>query len=100
MSNDFSEYLQKKLDKEQRGQRNWYNVGIKLEVPKDDLNDLKLEYKKDHGSPTSCLLGILAARGEDEPTVKDFLETLRQLGRKDIAYGWDWDNNKAKPKNN
>ena len=97
MDSNLRQYLIKKLDIEKRGQANWYDVGMKYIVPLDDLETLRLEYKKEGcGSPTNCLLGILETRGEDEPTVKDFVGVLRDLGRNDIICSWDWMKNQKK----
>ena len=90
------QHLVKKLDIEKRSQANWYDVGIKFKIPKDDLESFRLEYKKDGGSPTNCLLETLETRGEDEPTVKDFVTVLQGLGRNDIICSWDWVNNQKK----
>ena len=86
----------KKLDIEKRGQANWYDVGIKFKIPRDDLESFCLEYKKDGGSPTNCVLETLETRGEEEPTVKDFVTVLQDLGRNDIICSWDWVNNQKK----
>ena len=97
MDSNLRQYLIKKLDIEKRGQANWYDVGMKYIVPLDDLETLRLEYKKEGcGSPTNCLLGTLETRGEDEPTVKDFVGVLFDLGRNDIICSWDWMKNQKK----
>ena len=73
---------------------NWFEVGFKFGIPKKQLDKLKNEYFG--GSPTSGLFGILEARGEDEPTVKDLVNVLLELGRRDIVNNWDWNSNREK----
>ena len=94
MDYNLQQYLVKKLDIQKRGQANWYKVGIKFKIPRDYLKCLTLQYRRDGGSPTNCLLEVLETRGEEEPTVKDFVKVLRDLGRKDIISGLDWGMNK------
>lgn len=96
MDYNLRQYLVKKLDIQKRGQANWYNVGIKYTILTEDLETFDLEYKKDGGSPTKCLVGVLETRGQDEPTVKDFVKVLRDLGRNDIIHNWDWEKNERK----
>lgn len=86
---DLQEILVKKLDVRVRrkGHRfyGWQKVGAAYKVPTDDLRYLKLEYKRDTGSPTSKLLEILGiTRGI---TISNFVSVLGgpDVNRPDVA---------------
>ena len=86
-------YLTGELDIRNPGKANWREVGFKFDISKKKLDTLKNEYLSG-GSPTSGLFGILEARGEDEPTVKDLVNVLLELDRRDIVNNWDWNSNR------
>ena len=92
-------HVAKKLDVavvEPRRLAGWYEVGRKFDISRDDLKGLKLRYLKlGSESPTEGLFDILEARGKHEPPLKEFLNILISLKRKDIISGWDW--HKSKP---
>lgn len=76
MPPDLDHLLVKKLDVRRRGERRygWQKVGAAFKISKDDLEYLKIEYKRDNGSPTSTLLSILGTKGK---TVSDLVNVLR-----------------------
>ena len=76
MPPDLDNLLVKNLDVRCRGERRygWQKVGAAFKISKDDLEYLKIEYKRDNGSPTSTLLAILGTRGK---TVSDLENVLR-----------------------
>lgn len=76
MPPDLDYLLVKKLDVRRRGERRygWQKVGAAFKISKDDLEYLKIEYKRDNGSPTSTLLSILGTKGK---TVSDLVNVLR-----------------------
>lgn len=76
MPPDLDYLLVKKLDVCRRGERRygWQKVGAAFKISKDDLEYLKIEYKRDNGSPTSTLLSILGTKGK---TVSDLVNVLR-----------------------
>ena len=90
MDDNLYMYLKDALDTQNCGQANWYKLGLKCDIPRRELDKLKNEYLKDGGSPTDCLFKILEARGEKEPTIKDLVNVLLGLGRRDIVSDWDW----------
>ncbi|XP_078358137.1 uncharacterized protein LOC144642904 [Oculina patagonica] len=74
---DLEDLLVKKLDVRCKGERlyGWQKVGAVFKIANHDLDYLKLEYKRDNGSPTSkllCLLGI--SKGK---TVSDLMNVLK-----------------------
>ena len=86
-------YLTSELDIQNSGIANWREVGFKFGISKKQLDKLKNEYLS-AGSPTSGLLGILETKGQDEPTVKDLVSVLLELGRRDVVNNWDWNSNR------
>ena len=76
MPPDLDYLLVKTLDMRRRGERRygWQKVGAAFKIPKDDLEYLNIEYRRDNGSPTSTLLAILGTRGK---TVSDLENVLR-----------------------
>ena len=84
---DLQEILIKKLDVRCKRKRSygWKTVGEAFEIPNDDLRYLKLEYKRDTGSPTSKLLEILGIT--KKKTISDLVAVLRgpELRRPDIS---------------
>ena len=84
---DLQEILIKKLDVRCKRKRSydWKKVGEAFEIPDDDLRYLKLEYKRDTGSPTSKLLEILGIT--KEKTISDLVAVLEGPGlrRPDIS---------------
>ena len=76
MPPDLDNLLVKNLDVRCRGERRygWQKVGAAFKISKDDLEYLKIEYKRDNGSPTSTLLAILGTKGK---TVSDLENVLR-----------------------
>jgi len=73
---DLEHLLVKTLDVRRRGERHygWQKVGAAFKISKDDLEYLKIEYRRDNGSPTSTLLSILGTKGK---TVSDLENVLR-----------------------
>lgn len=84
---DLQEILIKKLDVRCKRNRfyGWKKVGEAFEIPIDDLRYLKLEYKRDTGSPTSKLLEILGIT--KKKTISDLVTVLEgpELRRTDIS---------------
>ena len=84
---DLQEILIKKLDVRCKRNRSygWKKVGEAFEIPIDDLRYLKLEYKRDTGSPTSKLLEILGIT--KKKTISDLVTVLEgpELRRTDIS---------------
>ena len=76
MPPDLEYLLVKNLDVRCRGERRygWQKVGAAFKISKDDLEYLKIEYKRANGSPTSMLLSILGTKGK---TVSDLDNVLR-----------------------
>ena len=74
---DLEYLLVKKLDVRCKGERQygWQKVGVAFKIASDDLRYLKIEYKRDNGSPTSKLLSILGiSKGK---TVSDLVNVLK-----------------------
>lgn len=90
MNDNLWHNLVSELDVARCGQANWYHVGRRFGISTDYLDHFKLEYLKEGGSPTECLLGVLQTWGEDEPTMKDFAKVLGDLGRNDILVRGCW----------
>lgn len=76
------EFLIKKLDVRCPGQRfyGWQKVGEAFHIDKDDLRYLKIEYKRDNGSPTSKLFEMLGKT--QNRNVSDLVEVLRSPERR------------------
>lgn len=76
MPPDLDYLLVKNLDMRRKGERRygWQKVGAAFKISKDDLEYLKIEYKRVNGSPTSTLLSILGTKGR---TVSDLENVLR-----------------------
>ena len=76
MPPDLDNLLVKNLDVHCRGERRygWQKVRAAFKISKKDLEYLKIEYKRDNGSPTSTLLAILGTKGK---TVSDLENVLR-----------------------
>ncbi|KAJ7383299.1 hypothetical protein OS493_029264 [Desmophyllum pertusum] len=75
---DLEDQLVKKLDVRRKGERlyGWQKVGEEFEIGSDDLEYLKIEYKRENGSPTSKLLSILGiSKGK---TVSDLVNVLKR----------------------
>ena len=81
------DFLVKKLDVRYRGQRfyGWQKVGTVFKISRDDLRYLKIEYKRDNGSPTSKLLEMLGKA--KNITISDLVEVLESsdVNRLDIT---------------
>ena len=79
--------LMKKLDVRCKTQRSygWKKVGGAFKIPIDDLRFLKLEYKRETGSPTLKLLEILGIT--KEKTISDLVAVLEgpELRRPDVS---------------
>ena len=63
----------------------WQKVGIEFKISRLDLRYLKIEYKRDNGSPTSKLLEMLGkAKGK---TISDLMDVLKspKVNRPDIT---------------
>lgn len=75
------DFLMKKLDIREDS---WKKTGLKLGIPKIDVDYLELEYKREGGSPTRSLLLNGGARGK---TLGDLILALssRDVGRCDIG---------------
>ena len=84
---DLQEILKKKLDVRCGRQRSygWKKVGEAFQIPTDDLKYLKLEYKRETGSPTLRLLEILGMN--KTKTISDLVTVLEgpELRRPDIS---------------
>ncbi|CAH3042508.1 unnamed protein product, partial [Porites lobata] len=76
------EFFIKKLDVRCPGQRfyGWQKVGEAFHIDKDDLRYLKIEYKRDNGSPTSKLFEMLGKK--QNRNVSDLVEVLRSPERR------------------
>ena len=76
MPPDLEDRLVKALDVRRRGERRygWQKVGAAFKISKDDLEHLKIEYRRVNGSPTSTLLSILGTKAK---TVSDLENVLR-----------------------
>lgn len=76
------EFFIKKLDVRCPGQRfyGWQKVGEAFHIDKDDLRYLKIEYKRDNGSPTSKLFEMLGKT--QNRNVSDLVEVLRSPERR------------------
>ena len=79
--------LMKKLDVHGKGERfyGWQRIGAEFEIHIDDLRYLKLEYKRDNGSPTVKLLEILGIT--KNKTISDLVTVLEipKVNRFDIT---------------
>ena len=74
-------YVQKKLDAlESHTHKTWRSIGRELKVNADTLNLIEA----DRRSPTACLLETLKTSGK-EPTMREFVQALKNCGRNDIA---------------
>ena len=77
----------KKLDVRCKRRRSygWKKVGEAFQIPIDDLRFLKLEYKRDTGSPTLKLLEILGIT--KNKSISDLVAVLEgpELRRPDIS---------------
>ena len=77
----------KKLDVHGKGERfyGWQRIGAEFEIHIDDLRYLKLEYKRDNGSPTVKLLEILGIT--KNKTISDLVTVLEipKVNRFDIT---------------
>ncbi|KAJ7383298.1 hypothetical protein OS493_029263 [Desmophyllum pertusum] len=75
---DLEDRLVKKLDVRRKGERRygWQKVGAEFKICNDDLEYLKIEYKRENGSPTSTLLSILGIR--KGKTVSDLVNVLQR----------------------
>ena len=73
---DLEYLLVKTLDVRRKGERHygWQKVGAAFKISKDDLEYLKIEYRRDNGSPTCTLLSMLGTKGK---TVSDLENVLR-----------------------
>ena len=83
---NLEDFLVKKLDVRRRGQRDgWKKVGEVFNINRDDLRYLKLEYRRDNGSPTGKLLEMLGKT--KNKTISDLVEVLKSPGvsRPDIT---------------
>ena len=79
--------LMKKLDVHRKGERfyGWQRIGAEFKIHIDDLRYLKLEYKRDNGSPTIKLLEILGIT--KNKTISDLVKVLEspKVNRFDIT---------------
>ena len=82
-------YVQMKLDAfETNTCKTWFSVGRELKVKSDMLNLMKAERR----SHTECLLEHLKTLAK-EPTMREFVQALKNCGRNDIAKyicNWPW----------
>ena len=73
-------YIQTQLDaSETCTRKTWRSVGRELKVHSDTLNLIP-----PYGSPTEHLLGYLKTLPK-EPTMREFVQALKNCGRNDIA---------------
>jgi len=84
---NLEEFLVKKMDVRYKGQHFycWQKVGTEFKISRLDLRYLKIEYKRDNGSPTSKLLEMLGkAKGK---TISDLMDVLKspKVNRPDIT---------------
>ena len=79
--------LVKKLDVRRKGERfyGWQKLGAEFKVDIDDLRYLKIEYKRDNGSPTSKLLEILGIT--KNATMSELVDILNsaKVNRPDVT---------------
>ena len=84
---NLEDFLVKKLDVRRKGQRfyGWQKVGAVFNIRRDDLRYLKIEYKRDNGSPTSKLLEMLGKA--KNRTISDLMDVLKSsdVNRLDIT---------------
>ena len=74
----------KNLDTKKQQSKNWYDVGRKLAMSKDELDLIKRENDREDGSPTSLVLSKLSTR-DNVISLKEFVIVLHDLERNDIA---------------
>lgn len=84
---DLEDILVERLDVRRKGERfyGWQEVGAAFKICRDELRHLKIEYKRENGSPTSKLLLKLGTC--KCATVSDLVNVLngRRVNRPDIA---------------
>ena len=84
-------YVQTQLDAgETCTRKTWRSVGRELKVHSDKLNLIQADGR----SPTECLLEYFKTLAK-EPTMREFVQALKNCGRNDIARyicNWPWAN--------
>ena len=84
-------YVQTQLDAgETCTRKTWRSVGRELKVHSDKLNLIRADGR----SPTECLLEYFKTLAK-EPTMREFVQALKNCGRNDIARyicNWPWAN--------
>ena len=73
---DFPETIQVKT---------WYSVGLALNVDAGVLNRVIESCYRSQQSQTDSLISYFKTLGEKEPSLRDFVEALRQCKRLDVA---------------
>ena len=84
-------YVQTQLDaSETCTRKTWRSVGRELKAHSDKLNLIQADGR----SPTECLLEYFKTLAK-EPTMREFVQALKNCGRNDIARyicNWPWAN--------
>ena len=73
---DINKY--RELDKE------WYSLGIELEIDDKELDNLGEKYSDDPHKRLIKMFGVWLEKGEN-PTYRKLIETLVEIDKKDVA---------------
>ena len=80
-------YVQDKMDFPETIQvKTWYSVGLALNADTGVLNSIIETCYRSNQSPTHSLISYFETLGEKEPSMRDFVDALRQCKRHDVAY--------------
>ena len=78
-------YVQEELDfHETREVKTWYSIGQALNVDGRVLDGIETSYRSQQ-SPMRKLIQYLKTKGEEEPSMRDFVNALLQCKRYDVA---------------
>lgn len=78
-------YVQEELDfHETREVKTWYSIGQALNVDGRVLDGIETSYRSQQ-SPMCKLIQYLKTKGEEEPSMRDFVNALLQCKRYDVA---------------
>lgn len=78
-------YVQEELDfHETREVKTWYSIGQALNVNGRVLDGIETSYRSQQ-SPMYKLIQYLKTKGEEEPSMRDFVNALLQCKRYDVA---------------